>query len=74
MFQRVSNYSEENLRFSPLSLIAMHGKTKLFSAPATDEKACEIAKLLLNHGANTDDSGQYPNSWNDAQKKQLLTE
>lgn len=57
-------FNIDNLKFSPLSLIAMHGETKIGNAVLTDEKACQMARLLLSHGADIDvlDTGDMGNS------------
>lgn len=57
-------YSKKDLKFSPLGLVAMHGKTKLFTTDESDRKACKIATLLLKNDAELDtlDSGDMGNS------------
>lgn len=57
-------YTIENVCFSPLSLVAMHGRTQLLRAQTSDEQAVNIASLLLKQGAKltTLDMGDMGNS------------
>lgn len=61
-------FGGKNIRFSPLSLMAMHGNRKICNAISSDKKAFEIAKLLLAQGACLDifdvgDMGNTPLHW-----------
>lgn len=62
----VAIYDRSNVKFSPLSLVAMHGATnrKYPASRALDSKAAGIAALLLKHGARLDvcDSGDMGNT------------